>query len=156
MQLSSHKNASKIGVCSDNSFSLRSPRWMCSVRSVLVVRGSGHRGLINDVLVLWRVGFKHDPSLRRFCSKRTRSGLTRVGYTLRIIRTAHKEQRIDSVLFCLLAGHAKDTCSRCRWRMWPCTQIAAVLPLAVHKKGRRNVRSARSASPSALDIGSWS
>jgi hypothetical protein len=96
------------------------------VRSVLVVA----RGRHGCVALLRRVRVEHDAPLGSFGAEWCRCRVcvcvcVCVGEALRVVWTAHEEQCVDGVLFCLLAGHAEDP------RPWCCRHPRTVAEIAV-------------------------
>ena len=108
------------------------------------------------MFVLGRICFEHDASLRGFSSERTGFGWPSCWETLRVVRTAHKEQCVHGILLCLLAGHAENPCSRSRWGSHVAAQIAVVFSLAGPEKRRRRMRDCRSTPSASLECGRWS
>jgi hypothetical protein len=62
--------------------------------------------LVYHTTFLRGISLKHNTSLRTIGSERTWCGLSIVRESLRVVGTAHEEQRIDSIFLCLLTRHA--------------------------------------------------
>lgn len=102
------------------------------IRCVLMVMRRGGNGrLVHDTPFLRWICFEHDASLGSFGAKWTRHGhgLAGCGEALRVVWTAHEEQRVDGVFFCLLARHAEDACTGGLWGGRTCARVAVVFPL---------------------------
>jgi hypothetical protein len=80
----------EIEHCKVKALSLLSRR-VSSVRTVLMMGRRRHRRLVHIVSFLWRIGLKHDASLRRVGSEWTWGRLARMWEVLGVLGTAHEE-----------------------------------------------------------------
>ena len=128
--------------------------WMCGVWTVLMLGRRRHLRLIDVVSLLWGVCLKHDASLGRVGSERARISLAGMREVLRVLWTAHEEERVNSILLCLLTRHAQNACTRCYRRTLTNTQVAEVFPLAWAYQRWRGMRCTRSSSSANLNF--WS
>jgi hypothetical protein len=118
------------------------------VRPVLVVA----RGRHWCVALLRRVRVEHDAPLAAVSAEWCRCCLC-VWEALRVVGAAHEEQRVDGVLFCLLAGHAEDARPWCCRHPWSVAEIAVVLFWTEPKERGRCVYSAGSAPSPYVEFG---